>query len=84
MQFLAHGPYHMNDFTDGPCTAARLLMALEDSRSLRAQLGTTRRATRSLVDTFNTELRTYISFGAVGSVPEITNARQFDPVARDD
>ena len=62
----------MNDFSDGPKTADRLRHALEDSRLLRDQLGRQRRNTQALVDAFNTELRTYISGQAAGSVAEAT------------
>ena len=62
----------MNDFSGGPQTADRLRHALEDSRLLRAQLKRLMRNTHALVDVFNTELRTYVSGQATGSVAEAT------------
>lgn len=62
----------MNDFSNGSQTADRLRHALEDSLRLRAELETTRQGTRTLVDTFNNELRTYVSGETMRVVAEAT------------
>lgn len=62
----------MNDFSNGSQTADRLRHALENSLRLRAQLETTRQGTRTLVDTFNNELRTYVSGETMRVVAEAT------------
>jgi hypothetical protein len=51
----------MNDVPDAPPSADRLRCALDDSRLLRAELGTARRTARALIDALNTDLRTYVA-----------------------